>query len=74
MKSLDDLKGKTIAVNKGSAYETWARDNAAKYGFKYDVYATNADALQAVQSGLLTQTWPATQSRPGLPSRIPQSR
>jgi len=51
MKSLDDLKGKTIAVNKGSAYENWARDNAAKYGFKYDVYATNADALQAVQSG-----------------------
>jgi polar amino acid transport system substrate-binding protein len=51
MKSLDDLKGKTISVNKGSAYETWARDNAAKYGFKFDVYATNADAIQAVQSG-----------------------
>lgn len=51
MKSLEDLKGQTIAVNKGSAYENWAKDNAAKYGFKYDVYATNADALQAVQSG-----------------------
>lgn len=51
MKSLEDLKGKTIALNKGSAYENWARDNAAKYDFKYDVYATNADALQAVQSG-----------------------
>lgn len=51
MKSLEDLKGKTIALNKGSAYENWAKDNAAKYGFKYDVYATNADALQAVQSG-----------------------
>ncbi|WP_082988590.1 transporter substrate-binding domain-containing protein [Bordetella bronchialis] len=48
---LQDLKGKTIAVNKGSAYENWAHDNAAKYGFKYDVYATNADAVQAVQSG-----------------------
>jgi ABC-type amino acid transport substrate-binding protein len=51
IKSLDDLKGKTIAVNKGSAYETWTRDNAAKYGFKYDVYGSNSDAIQAVQSG-----------------------
>jgi polar amino acid transport system substrate-binding protein len=51
IKSLDELKGKTIAVNKGSAYETWARDNAARYGFKFDVYGSNADAVQAVQSG-----------------------
>ena len=51
IKSLADLKGKTLAVNKGSAYEQWAHDNADKYGFKYDVYATNADAIQAVQSG-----------------------
>jgi ABC-type amino acid transport substrate-binding protein len=49
--TLDDLKGKTVAVNKGSAYENWARDNMDKYGFKYDVYGNNADAVQAVQSG-----------------------
>lgn len=49
--SLNDLKGKTIAVNKGSAYENWTRDNAAKFDFKYDVYGNNADAVQAVQSG-----------------------
>lgn len=49
--ALEDLKGKTVAVNKGSAYETWARDNMGKYGFKYDVYGNNADAVQAVQSG-----------------------
>jgi polar amino acid transport system substrate-binding protein len=49
--TLDDLKGKTVAVNKGSAYENWVRDNAPKYGFKYDVYGSNADAVQAVQSG-----------------------
>lgn len=48
---LDDLRGKTLAVNKGSNYETWARDNASKYGFKFDIYGTNADAIQAVQSG-----------------------
>ncbi len=51
IKGLEDLKGKTIAVNKGSAYESWAKDNAPKYGFKYDVYDTNADAVQAVLSG-----------------------
>ena len=51
IKGLEDLKGKTISVNKGSAYEFWARDNAEKYGFKYDVYGTNADAVQAVLSG-----------------------
>jgi polar amino acid transport system substrate-binding protein len=49
--SLDDLKGKTLSVNKGSADENWARDNMAKYAFKYDVYGNNADAVQAVQSG-----------------------
>src|SRR6218665_1222139 len=48
---LEDLKGKTLAVNKGSNYEGWARDNAEKYGFKFDVYGGNADAVQAVQSG-----------------------
>jgi len=30
--SLDDLKGKTISVNKGSAYETWAKENMGKAG------------------------------------------
>jgi polar amino acid transport system substrate-binding protein len=49
--SLEDLKGKTLAVNKGSVYEQWSRDNNEKYGFKYDVYGTNADAVQAVESG-----------------------
>ncbi|HEX2567833.1 MAG TPA: transporter substrate-binding domain-containing protein [Burkholderiales bacterium] len=51
IRSTDDLKGKTISVNKGSAYESWAKDNAPKFGFKYDVYGTNADAVQAVLSG-----------------------
>jgi len=51
IKGLEDLKGKIISVNKGSAYESWTHDNASKYGFKYDVYGSNADAVQAVQSG-----------------------
>ena len=49
--ALEGLKGKRVTVNKGSNYDTWARDNAEKYGFTYDVYGTNADAIQAVLSG-----------------------
>jgi len=49
--ALEGLKGKKVTVNKGSNYDTWARDNAEKYGFTYDVYGTNADAIQAVLSG-----------------------
>lgn len=51
LKSLDDLKGKTISSNKGSAYDKWLIDNAGKYGFKYESYPTNSDAVQAVLSG-----------------------
>ena len=49
--ALEDTKGMTISVNKGSAYESWAKANADKYGFKYAIYDTNADAVQAVISG-----------------------
>ncbi|HVL58049.1 MAG TPA: transporter substrate-binding domain-containing protein [Burkholderiaceae bacterium] len=51
LKSLDDLKGKTIASNKGSAYDKWLQDNASKYGLKAESYGTNADAMQAVITG-----------------------
>jgi polar amino acid transport system substrate-binding protein len=51
IKSLEDLKGRTISVNKGSAYDRWAQENAAKYGFKVESYGTNADATQAVIAG-----------------------
>ena len=33
LKTLADLKGKTISSNKGSAYDKWLSDNAAQYGF-----------------------------------------
>jgi polar amino acid transport system substrate-binding protein len=51
IKTLEDLKGKTIAVNKGSAYDSWAQQNAQKYGFESQAYPTNADAVQAVMTG-----------------------
>ena len=51
IKTLEDLKGKVISVNKGSNYEMWCRENEAKYGHKTEAYGTNTDAVQAVLSG-----------------------
>ncbi|TDT99647.1 amino acid ABC transporter substrate-binding protein (PAAT family) [Azorhizobium sp. AG788] len=48
---LEDLKGKVIAVNKGSAYDSWARDLADKIGWTVESYGTNSDAIQAVLTG-----------------------
>ena len=48
LKALEELKGKTVSSNKGSAYDKWLQDNAAKYGYKSESYGTNADAMQAV--------------------------
>lgn len=49
--SLEQLKGKTISVNKGSAYDKWADANKEKYGFEVAAFPTNADAVQALLSG-----------------------
>lgn len=49
--TLEDYKGKELAVNKGSVYETYLNDNAAKYGFTVTAYATTSDAVEAVTSG-----------------------
>jgi len=51
IKSVDDLKGKTVAVNKGSTYDLWARGQAEKVGWKVESYGTTVDAVQAVLSG-----------------------
>jgi polar amino acid transport system substrate-binding protein len=51
IKAMEDLKGKTIAVNKGSTYDLWARENADKFGWTVESYGTTPDALQAVMSG-----------------------
>ncbi|MCP4315153.1 MAG: transporter substrate-binding domain-containing protein [Hyphomicrobiales bacterium] len=49
--SLEDFKGKVIAVNKGSAYDKWARGLTDEIGWTIESYGTNTDAVQAVISG-----------------------
>ena len=46
-----DLKGKAVAVNKGTPYETLAKAQGEKIGFAVQVYDTQPDAIQAVMSG-----------------------
>ena len=51
IRSLDDLRGKAISVNKGSAYDAWAAANADRLGFTVQTYDTQTDAVQAVITG-----------------------
>jgi len=48
---LEDLKGKTVSVNKGSAYDSWARELEPKIGWKVESFGTQTDAVQAVLAG-----------------------
>jgi polar amino acid transport system substrate-binding protein len=51
IKSWADLKGKAVAVNKGTPYETLSKQKAAEIGLTVQVYDTQPDAIQAVLSG-----------------------
>jgi polar amino acid transport system substrate-binding protein len=48
MTGFDDLKGKVLAVNRGTISDTWATQNAEKYGFEVQRYETFPDSVQAV--------------------------
>jgi len=48
---LEDLKGQVVAVNKGSAYDSWARELTDKIGWTVESFGTNTDAVQAVIAG-----------------------
>lgn len=49
--ALEQLKGKRVAINKGSIFDKWCAENSARYGLGCDVYDSVADAIQAVLSG-----------------------
>ncbi|MEI6204468.1 MAG: transporter substrate-binding domain-containing protein, partial [Enhydrobacter sp.] len=48
MTGFGDLKGKQLAVNRGTISDTWATANAEKYGFEVQRYDTFPDSVQAV--------------------------
>ena len=51
VETLEGFAGQTIAVNKGSVYDSWARELAPEIGWTVESYGTNSDAVQAVVSG-----------------------
>jgi len=51
IEKLEQLKGKVVTVNKGSAYDSWARGLEAQIGWTVESFGTQSDAVQAVLSG-----------------------
>lgn len=48
IRALEDLRGRALGVNRGSISDTWATQNAERYGFTVERYNSNPDAVQAV--------------------------
>ena len=48
---MKQFKGKVISVNKGSAYDSWARGLEAEMGWTVESFGTQTDAVQAVLAG-----------------------
>lgn len=51
IKSEEDLRGKSISVNKGTPYEQWVARNAERLDLKLLAFDSQADAVQAVLQG-----------------------
>ena len=51
IKSEEDLRGKTISVNKGTPYEQWVTRNAERLNLTLLAFDSQADAVQAVLQG-----------------------
>jgi polar amino acid transport system substrate-binding protein len=51
IEKLEDLKGKVVSVNKGSAYDSWVRELEPRIGWKVESFGTQTDAVQAVVTG-----------------------
>ncbi len=48
---LKQLKGKVVSVNKGSAYDSWAKGLEGEIGWTVESFGTQTDAVQAVMAG-----------------------
>jgi polar amino acid transport system substrate-binding protein len=48
---LASLRGKTVSVNRGSAYEIWAKEMEPRVGWVVEAFGTQTDAVQAVIAG-----------------------
>lgn len=48
---VEDLKGKTIAVNKGNLFDRWLTQRQAEYGWTINRFDKTSDAAAAVASG-----------------------
>lgn len=48
MANLEALRGRAVAVNRGTISDTWATANAERYGFEVQRYDTFPDSVQAV--------------------------
>jgi len=51
IRSEEDLRGKTVSVNKGTPYEAWVRNNAERLNLTLLAFDTQPDAVQAVIQG-----------------------
>ena len=51
IKIWEDLRGKSVSVNKGTPYENLSKAKGVEHGFTVQVYDTQPDATQAVLSG-----------------------
>jgi polar amino acid transport system substrate-binding protein len=47
-KTIEDFRGKTVAVTSGSVQDEWMKANAATYGIEVSRFDKTADAVQAV--------------------------
>ena len=50
-KTLDDLKGKKIAVNRGNLFDKWLSARQDQYGWEIMRFGKNTEAIQAVVTG-----------------------
>jgi polar amino acid transport system substrate-binding protein len=49
--TIDDLRGKTIAVNKGNLFDRWLSQREAEYGWTVNRFDKTSDAAAAVAAG-----------------------